>query len=569
MLTLRPYQQEAIGAIYQYFEGTSGNPLVVLPTGTGKSVVLSAFIAGALQGWPETRVLVITHVKELIAQNHAEMLTLWPSAPAGIYSAGLNQRDLTAQVLFGGIQSLHRRAYDVQACDLVLIDEAHLIPRRSDTMYRRFLDELRRINPQLKVVGLTATPYRLDSGLLHEGEDALFDAIAYDANIADMIRQGYLCEVVPKRTATRLDVSGVGTRGGEFIAGELERAIDIAAVTEAAVDEIVGLGNERRSWLIFCAGVAHAEHVRDAIRARGISCDSVLGNTPAPERDGIVAAYKRGEIRCLTNANVLTTGFNAPAVDLIAMLRPTKSVGLYVQMVGRGTRLAAGKENCLVLDFAGNTERHGPIDTVDGRRRKTGEDGIAPTKVCPDCETILHASIRVCPTCGHAFPPPEPKLSYSAATSALLSTQIAAQWLDVSTVSYARHEKLGGRPSLRVDYVCGLAIHSEWVCLEHTGYPRQKAAAWWQRRAPGIAVPNTVSEALALTRQLAQPQRIRVRPQGRFTEVTSHEFPSCSAPSAAARPAASASTPGSPASTAGRHGPAPSPASTFAMRGVA
>ena len=201
MIQLRPYQHAAIEAIYGYFAEHNGNPLIVLPTGTGKGFVIAAFVARAIADWADTRVLIVTHVRELIAQNYGEMLRLWPEAPAGIYSAGLNKRDLHAQILFAGIQSIHKRAYDIQRCDLALIDEAHLIPRTSNTMYRRFLGDLATINPHLKVIGFTATPYRLDSGMLHEGEGALFTDIAYEAGVAEMIAQGYLCEVVPKRTA--------------------------------------------------------------------------------------------------------------------------------------------------------------------------------------------------------------------------------------------------------------------------------------------------------------------------------------------------------------------------------
>ena len=165
MIQLRPYQSAAIEAIYGYFSRQSGNPLIVLPTGTGKSVCIAAFMKRAIGDWSDTRILIVTHVKELIAQNYGELIRLWPGAPAGIYSAGLNKRDLHAQILFAGIQSIHKRAYDIQRCDLALIDEAHLIPRTSNTMYRRFLGELATINPHLKVIGFTATPYRLDSGI--------------------------------------------------------------------------------------------------------------------------------------------------------------------------------------------------------------------------------------------------------------------------------------------------------------------------------------------------------------------------------------------------------------------
>jgi len=524
-LSLRTYQRAAIDALYDYFAGATGNPLVVMPTGTGKSVVIAGFIREAIAAYADTRVLVLTHVKELIQQNFQALLRAWPEAPAGIYSAGLSRRDIHAQILFAGIQSIHRHAYKVQRCDLVLIDEAHLLGLGDSGMYRSFLKQLDEINAGLlKVVGFTATPYRLDSGLLHEGKDRLFTDIAFEVPVLDMIRQGYLSPVVPKHTETQLDVAGVASRGGEFIAKDLEAAVDRDEVTQAAVAEIVEHGQGRGSWLVFCSGVAHARHVRDAIREHGISCETVTGDTPAPERDGILAAFKAGRLRCVTNANVLTTGFDAPGVDLIALLRPTKSVGLYVQMVGRGTRLAEGKDDCLVLDFAGNTARHGPIDMVDGRRKEPSGDGEAPIKVCPECQTINHASARRCIECDHEFPPPVVKVTSQAASNALLSTQIQASWCDVTGVSYSRHEKPGKPTSLRVTYDCGLARHSEWVCFEHTGYPREKAVGWWRRRAPDLPPPFTVDEALQHLDALRQPIAIQVRPAGQYTEIAAARF---------------------------------------------
>lgn len=545
-MELRTYQSAAIDALYTYFSGSTGNPLVVMPTGTGKSVVIAGFIREAVTAYRGTRILVLTHVKELIAQNFQALLRAWPEAPAGIYSAGLSRRDIGAQILFAGIQSIHKHAARVQRCDLVLIDEAHLLGRGDSGMYRAFLKQLDEINAGLlKVVGFTATPYRLDSGMLHEGKDRLFTDIAYEVPVLDMIQQGYLSPVVPKATTTQLDVSSVGTRGGEFIAGQLEAAVDRDEVTRAAVQEIVEHGQDRGSWLVFCSGVRHAEHVRDAIREHGVSCEVVTGDTPAPERDAILAAYKAGRLRCVTNANVLTTGFDAPGTDLVALLRPTKSIGLYVQMVGRGTRLAPGKDDCLVLDFAGNTARHGPIDKVDGRRKEKGEEpGEAPVKTCPDCQTINHASVRICVSCGHEFPPPEPKIAPKASGAALLSIQMQPEWCEVTGVSYARHQKPGKPASLRVTYQCGMARHSEWVCFEHTGYPRQKAEAWWRKRTDQ-PIPSTVDDAIFELKGWAtqhhpdaedrpedvswdcwirEPVAIQVRPVGQYTEIVAVRF---------------------------------------------
>jgi DNA repair protein RadD len=520
----RPYQRAAIDAIYDYFGVAAGHPLIVIPTAGGKSLVMAAFIQEVLARWPDERIIILTHVRELISQNFAELIRLWPEAPAGIYSAGLNRRDAQAQVLFAGIQSVHRKAYAIQRADLALVDEAHLIPRSANTTYRRFLDDLGRINPQLKIIGLTATPYRLDSGMLHTGPEALFDDIAFEVSVRDLIDQGYLAPLVSKQTATQLDVSGVGTRGGEFIAGQLEAAVDQGPITQAAIDEVVAYGRDRRSWLLFCAGVDHAGHVCDAVRARGVSCATIFGHTPKAERDSIISAFKSGDVRALASMGVLTTGFNAPAVDLIAMLRPTKSTGLYVQMAGRGTRLAPGKESCLVLDFAGNVARHGPIDLVKPKDKTNGQaEAEAPTKVCPACQTINALAARVCADCGYVFPAPEVQLEATATTRPILSTG-RPEWIDVGGVTYHRHEKPGKPPSLRVDYHCGLVRHCEWVCIEHGGYAGRKALEWWRGRTDGELVPTTVREALARTDNLRQPVQIAVRPNGRYTEVVHARF---------------------------------------------
>jgi DNA repair protein RadD len=523
-LTLRPYQQESINSIYRYFEKQTGNPLIVIPTAGGKSLVMAKFIEGVLKAHPDQHILIVTHVRELIQQNFDELKGIWPDAPAGIYSAGLKQRNLEAKILFAGIQSIYKKVSEMRAYDLVLIDEAHLIPRASNTRYCSFLKELKQRNPLIKVIGLTATPYRLDSGLLHEGDGAIFSDIAHEAGISELIDAGYLVRLISKRTKTQLDVTGVGTRGGEFIAGELEAAVDRQHITEPAVDEIVTLGVSRKSWIVFCVGVGHAYHVRDAIRAKGITCETIVGATPSEERKRLISNFKAGKIRCLTNANVLTTGFNAPQVDLIAMLRPTKSTGLYVQIVGRGCRLAPGKTDCLVLDFAGNIARHGPIDAVDPKkeRKKDGEKG-APTKVCPNCDSILHAAQSECPDCGYIFQSTGPTLFPTASTLDILRPR-EPQWVDVTEVRYSRHNKAGSPPSLRVDYFAGLVHHSEWICIEHGGYARTKAEKWWRKRGWGLPLPAKVDDALRFAKQLRQPHQIAVRPEGKYTKIIDTRF---------------------------------------------
>lgn len=529
MIELRPYQEAALRSLWGYFEETSGSPIVVLPTASGKSIVIAEWIRGTLAEFPDTGFLVLSHVAELLMQNLAELIGLWPEAPAGIYSASLGRRDIGSQVMFAGIASIHKRAFKIpRRIDMVLIDECHLVGNNTSSMYRAFLNDLLVCNPNMKVIGLSASPYRLGSGLLTDGDDALFTDIAYEAPILPLIAAGWLSPLVTTPTATTLDVSSVGMSGGDYVSGQLERAVDIDEVTASAVQEIVTLGADRRSWLVFCAGVKHSGHVAEAIRNHGVTCGTITGQTDKTERAYLLAEFKAGRLRCLTNANCLTTGINVRGIDLLAFLRPTKSASLYVQMAGRGMRLSpeTGKTDALVLDFARLIDNFGPVDNVKIKSKKG--DGVAPTKMCKECEERVFASARMCPNCGTEFPPPEvvvSKLTRTASTGAILSSQtVEPEWIDVHGVNYARHEKPGKPPSVRVDYQCGLSRHSSWWCPEHTGYARQKFVQTWQQHAPGQQVPNTVEDTLALAGQLRKPVSISVRPAGKFVEILSARF---------------------------------------------
>lgn len=504
-MILRDYQQAAIRDLYRFFAERRGRgALGIAPTGSGKSVIISGFAKQACDDYPGTRILCVTHVRELIAQNFGAMLRAWPAAPAGIYSAGLGKRQARAQVLFAGVQSIGKKAREIGHVDIVIVDEAHLIPRSADTLYGQLFAGLIDINPALKFVGLTATPYRLDSGALIGGDGAMFDGVAFEIPMSLLIERGYLAPLISKRPGTVIDLSGVRTRAGDYVTAQAEAAA--AAVTEAACDEIVALGQDRRAWLAFCVSVEHAAAVTEALRRRGVACATVTGQTPAGERDRLVRDYKEGRLRALSSVGVLTTGFDAPHTDLIAMLRPTQSTGLYVQICGRGMRPTEGKADCLILDFAGNVVRHGPVDAipmpgVKGAAAK-GEGDVreAPGKVCPSCSSIAFIGARECRDCGYIWPAPEPKHEATASTEAVMVYTAPDVWEPVQDVAYSRHVKAGSPDSLRVDYLVGVEkprVVSEWVCVEHTGFAREKALAWWRRWAPHAPVPDTVTAALS------------------------------------------------------------------------
>jgi DNA repair protein RadD len=526
-MQLRDYQRESVDAIYRHFEARGDNPLIVIPTGGGKAPTLATFMREVIEQWPDQRILSLVHVRELVQQNLKTLYRIWPEAPASVYSAGLGRKDLTGQIVLASIQSIYQRGRDMKPVDLVIVDEAHLIPHKDEGMYRRLFADLAAANSYWKIIGYTATPFRMTSGRLDEGEGALFGSVAYEIGIGDLIVRGWLCRPVPKPMETKLDVSGVRELGGDFVASELAAAVDVEAIRRAAVDEIVAYGQNRRSWLAFGSSVEHAYHIRDAIHARGFTAETITGDTPAKERATLVDAYKAGEIRCLTNCDVLTVGFDAPATDLLAVLRPTKSRGLWIQICGRGTRLSpeTGKTNCLVLDFGGNAERFGPIDQAVESKKPVNGTGVAPVKTCANCQTTCYAGVQICPKCGTEFPPPVTAIEATAGSAAILSAHLAAGWVDVDDVIYARHDKPGNPPSLRVKHVCGPLTHEQWVTLEHSGYPRDMACRWWRERSTSdTPPPSTIDEALARQKELRKPKQIAIRRGQLFIEIDAVRF---------------------------------------------
>lgn len=520
--TLRDYQRGSIDAIYSHFEKHDDNPLIVIPTGGGKAPVLCTFIREALEAWPDTRILQLVHVKELVKQNHETMMEVMPHVNASICSASLKKKDIDGQVIFASIQSIFRKGFDLGKIDLVIVDEAHLIPHKAEGMYRQLLGDLILANPYMKVIGFTATPFRESSGRLDQGDGRIFGRIAYEVGIAELIERGFLSPLIHKGMHTKIDVSGAKTRAGEFAKADLAAAADQEAITESAVDEIIEYGYDRKAWLAFGASVAHAEHIRDAIRRRGYTAEVVHGGTPAAERDDIIARFKSGEIRCLTNCDVLTTGFNVPHVDLLAVIRPTKSAGLWVQICGRGTRLSPNKKDCLILDFGENSLRHGPVDQIKGKALQASlTGGYAPMKECPECHSLLLIAARECPDCGHEFPPPAPSIYGQASDAPILSAQIKPQRYPVSSVTYRRHRKQGKPDSVRVDYLCGLKVYKEWLCLDHTGIAARKAL---QRLSDAGLPPMSVDEAMQALPKTTPPVAIEVMEAGKFPEVRRVEY---------------------------------------------
>jgi DNA repair protein RadD len=517
MIVLRPYQEAAKAAIYKHLQDRDDNPCCVIPTAGGKTPVMASICKDAVGLWGG-RVLILAHVKELLEQTADKLTVVCPEVKFGVYSAGLKRRDTEHSVIVAGIQSVYKKACELGGFNLIIVDEAHLIQPDGEGMYRQFLADAKVINPEVRVIGLTATPFRLKSGMICAPENIL-NQVCFDVGVKELIRDGYLCPLVTKAGKEKADMGQLHVRGGEFVAGEAEELMDQDRLVMAACAEIVALAHDRRSVLIFASGVKHGQHVARVLAdMSGQECGFVCGDTPTAQRDELLARFRSGALRYLANVNVLTTGFDAPNIDCVALLRPTMSPGLFYQMCGRGFRLHPGKRDCLVLDFGGNVLRHGPVDEITIREPNGPGNGQAPAKECPGCQALIAAGYAICPLCGHVFPPPErQKHDAEASEAGILSGQVTTTVYPVQDAFYGIHTKRGADDSapktLRVDYKVGWQqFKSEWVCFEHDGYARQKAVAWWKRRSPD-PVPDTVDRAVDIINGggLATTRAITVR----------------------------------------------------------
>lgn len=537
MLQPRWYQSQANAAVWEYLGSKSGNCVAVLPTGAGKSLLIALLIQQALEFGG--RVVVLAHRKELLQQNADEIRGLIPGVDVGIYSAGLKSREIYNAVVVAGIQSVYRKAEDLGRRHLILVDEAHLISDLEESMYGQFLTAMK-ANEGLRIVGLTATPFRTGAGPIC-GPDRIFQRVVFEAKTAQLIAEGFLCPITNKVADAEVNTDKVSLRGGEFVESEMQAAFDVDEKVWAACAEILEKTQDRHSILVFASGVHHAEQIAELLPGSAV----VTGETLPIERAETLRRFVAGELRFLVNVDVLTTGFNARCVDAIAILRATMSPGLFCQMVGRGLRLHPSKNNCLLLDFGGNIARHGSIDDENfGRSEGKGRAGVAAEngrgKKCPSCELDVSPSTVVCPECNFIFPRErELKHDTTADESSQLTGATPPEEWDVKDVVVRVHTKKDDSEApqtVRVDYVCikngtegNLATITipEWTCPGHQGFARSKFLAWWDARSL-CDPPDNAADAVALINMgvCRRPVRITTKKDGRWHRITECAFES-------------------------------------------
>ena len=537
-MKLRDYQREAIDATYKFWREHDGNPVIVLPTGTGKTILFAAIIKELDEEMHGLRVLILAHRAELLTQAEDKLLAVYPEADIGIYCAGIDRKELEQNVTIASRDSIHNKIPELGKIDLLIIDEAHRINNKDEGRYRKIITELQKENGSIGVLGVTATPFRAqksDGNPYIYGENRIFSAPSFEKNIKWFIDHGYLCKMSTPRTGVEIDTSQIRTVAGDFNQGQLATAAE-AEVEGCCSDMAHQLRNaDRKSAVVFCASVLHAEMVAEAMfNQHGFSTGIVHGKLNRTDRHTVLDKFESGATEVLCNVGVLTEGWDAPHVDCISLMRPTKSLGLFLQMIGRGTRTNDGKDYCLVLDYGGCIDRFGPLDVARPTERKPDkrtkdcprckeinsffahkctnckfEFEPNPMKECGHCETPNPPSAVRCIACGEVFPR---NLTPKTSKHKLFSVERDLRWMEVSGLRMeVGNSNKTGRDYVRIRFDCGpFDQFSTVMCLGYPGYAGEKAARLAARFFPEIGLQTWSPEMWVQMWKTLPPEMKRI-----------------------------------------------------------
>lgn len=530
-MQLRNYQQLVVDTVFDYYcNGGTENGIIAAPTGTGKTACLCGIIDRALHTWSYMKILKCVDSEEILDQNAESMWRAWPNCPLGIYHAGLNKRQLGLPVTFCGIQSVYNKAELFGRIDILFVDEAHMISDKSTTMYQKFIFDLKKSNPNLIVIGLTATPYRLGQGLLTDGK--LFSKTLIDQTTSEWIQwfiaSGYLSPLVGRRPKVQLDLTGVRTLAGEFNGADLETVVDKEVVTRSALLDALNVMQDRKSILVFGTGNKHVEHICEILNYFGENAVFVHSNIKKKKRRDNIQAFKEGHYRWMVNQNILLKGFDHPPIDGIVDLAPTQSVARHIQKLGRGTRIYPGKQSCQIADYAGNRLRNGAFDNPHVPTKKDSEGGgHIPEKACDNCGEYHHIKAAECRICGTPFPI-DHKLTDQAADQDILdSSAPVIEYFNVNEVYYQEYyPRNKDYPTLKITYMCDKGRKfQEYISLENpSSKAKYIAGQAWLRRG-GEPIPTTVKEALERLSELNRPSALRVwTNKPGYPEIVAIEF---------------------------------------------
>lgn len=517
----RQYQHDAAEALYAALENPENRPVAAIPTGAGKTHIMGLFFQKYLKENPDHQLTVLSHTQDILEQDYNTLHQYFPAFDIGLYSAGLGSKE-TGQITVAGIQSAIKAPEKFRWTNLFMIDEAHSVNHKKAGSYRTLLD-----SSFGRITGMSATVFRSGHGYIYRGPTALFNNLACDytslTEFNKLVHEGYLCKLISVEPELHLDSKGVKKTADDYNIKALSKEHNKDDITKAAIKECLYYGKLRKKWLVFAIDIEHADQINKLLNEAGID-SKVLHSRMREDRGYVVDQFKHHKLRALVSVGMITTGFDAPNVDLIVMLRPTLSAVLHVQMLGRGLRVAPNKENCLVLDFAGNLSELGPINNVQVPNPKLKLiNREPPTKTCPECRTITYPQAKVCESCGHVFEF-KTRLSSQANEAPAMAGlgEKTTKWLKVDSVSYNRHSKIGSPDSIRVVYQCGIRIIHDWICPDHSGFAGRKAIH--MLRVRGYMGPYSTNAVLKNCEQLKVPKSILVDFSDKYLSVVNAQF---------------------------------------------
>ncbi|MBT6049369.1 MAG: DEAD/DEAH box helicase [Candidatus Scalindua sp.] len=520
----RKFQLEAVNAFFEnYRKNPLSNPVISMYTGAGKSFVIAMIMCHLVKS-SDTKFMVVTHSAEVLKQDIKAFIHLLEEfnifCTIGIYSSKLKKKELDNRVTFCTVGSVYKNI-DKFDIDYLIVDEAHLVGDDKDSMYRRMISGF-----DVPVLGLSGSPFRMRKGYLHEMEGGVFTDLVYDTNtpeiFAEMIALGYLAKPIREKLTITMDVTGVKKTAGDFNLKDLSLKFDRDGMTEQIVTDLLRHKEDKKHWFIFAIDKKHAESISEELNKQGIVSDFVH-STKEEDTDIAITKFRNGEIQALVSVLMLTTGVDIPIIDMLVMMRPTASVVIHLQTIGRGLRTTPTKNECLILDYAGNIVRNGAIDDPIVHVAGKGKAGGKMEKECPDCGLPHHISIKKC-QCGHEF---KFKTNLETTSSqASLMKEVRIEWYPVRKVEFSIHKKIGKPDSIKARYYCGLRFFDQFLCVYHGGFVQRNSRYVISRMNNDNHINYELSVDLVLKQidTLNKPTNILVDTTNKYSEIKDMNF---------------------------------------------
>jgi len=551
-LVLRPYQIRVLDQVWAALQ-VKLNVLITAPCAAGKAILFAKIIQRLLRENPEFRALILVDREILVTQSRDKLYLVAPElgGDIGIVCASVTTaKDLHQRVTVASRQTIINQLNRFPPVQLTIIDECHLmaIPRDDDPepdQFAQIIKKLWEYNPKMRLVGCTASPYRLGTGYIHGGRNKggsrpYFDVVDAEVTTRELLDGGFIAPMVGRvRTGKALaeDLQTVSITAGEYNLGQLSEVMCKETHVQSCVDAWREYASDRRKTIIFCATIEHAEAVAAAFKDAGVSATAIHSKLPPIEEASRMRALRQGSLLVFTSVAKLTTGMDVVDIDCIIMARPTKSTALYQQCVGRGQRIADGKIDCLVIDLVGATQEFGT--DMDNLKVTIPRDssGDAPFKICPGekqdgtvCGQSVHASLKFCPYCSFEFPiDPAVEAKLGKLEKVKFNEAPEPDEYHVEHVRYQVHmSQSSGKALIRVEYDCGFYARKiyEYLCLPdyYDGYAVAKARAWWAERSQD-EFPDTVQDFMTVAEYLPMPTEILVTKDGKYYRVVGYKFP--------------------------------------------